>query len=86
MRTTITLDETLVATLKRKAAEKKIPFKTLIHQTLNLGLEAMETNTGPENHSVTKPRSLKQKPGYDLDALGQIADEFEDEARMYKQS
>ncbi len=79
MRTTLTLDDSLLLTLKRKAAERNIPFKTLVNQTLQRGLEAMETPLAPGQKYHTQARSLKMKQGYDLDKLGQIADEMEDE-------
>ena len=82
MRTTLTLDDNLLLTLKRKAAESNIPFKTIVNQTLQRGLEVMETPTTPKQKFKTQGRSLKLKPGYDLDKLGQIADEMEDEARL----
>ena len=81
MRTTLTLDDNLLLTLKRKAAESNIPFKTIVNQTLQRGLEVMETPlTTPGEKYHTQARSLKLKTGYDLDKLGQIADEMEDEA------
>jgi hypothetical protein len=81
MRTTLTLDDRLLQTLKRKAAEKKVPFKTIVHQALQLGLEAMESSNKPVTRFRTPTRSLKQRQGYDLDKLGQVADEMEDEEK-----
>ncbi len=82
MRTTVTLDDSLLLTLKRKAAEKNIPFKTIVNQALQRGLEAMETPAASKQKYQTPARSLKLKPGYDLDKLGQIADEMEDETKL----
>lgn len=82
MRTTLTLDDNLVSSLKRKAAQKHIPFKTMVNQTLQLGLLAMEKPEQERKSHVTKARSLKPKTGYDLDRIGQIADEIEGEQRM----
>ena len=81
MRTTLTLDDRLFQTLKRKAAEKKVPFKTIVHHALQLGLEAMESSNNPAATYRTPTRSLKQKRGYDIDKLGQLADEMEDEEK-----
>lgn len=61
MRTTLTLDDHLLQTLKREAAERNVSFKTMVHQALQIG-----------------PRALEQKPGYDLDTLGRMADEQAD--------
>jgi hypothetical protein len=67
MRTTLTLDDRLLQTLKRKAAEEKVPFKTIVHQALQLGLAAMDSSTKPAIKYRTPTRSLKQRQGYDLD-------------------
>ncbi len=80
MRTTLTLNDNLLLTLKRKAVERNIPFKTLVNQALQRGLEVMETPLTPGHKYHTQARSLKLKQGYDLDKLGQVADEMEDEA------
>ena len=82
MRTTLTLDDNLLITLKKKAAEKDIPFKTLVNQALQRGLEDMETAAEPEQKYRTPVRSLGLKSGYDLDKIGQIADEMEDEEQF----
>jgi len=75
MRTTLTLHDNLIRNLKKKAAEKNVPFKTIVNQALQLGLEAMETphpDTGKKHQTLT--RSLQPKPGYDLDRLDRIAE------------
>ena len=82
MRTTLTLDDNLLLTLKRKAVEYNIPFKTVVNQTLQRGLEVMEAPTIAKQKYKTLGRSLNIKPGYDLNKLGQLADEMEDEARF----
>lgn len=82
MRTTLTLEDHLVRALKQKAAEKNVPFKVMVHQALQLGLQSMNTVDGPHTGYVTEPRSLKPRTGTDLDRLGQIADEIEDESTI----
>ena len=84
MRTTLTLDDNLASSLKKKAAEKRIPFKTMVNQALQLGLLAMEKPEKDRERHLTQTRSLKPKTGYDLDRLGQIADEIEDTQRMLR--
>ena len=79
MRTTLTLDDDLLLTLKRKAAESNIPFKTIVNQTLQRGLEVMDTPTVYRRDYHTQARSLEMKQGYDPDKLGQAADEIEAE-------
>ena len=80
MRTTLTIDDNLLLSLKRKAAEKNIPYKTLVNQVLHRGLEVMNTPLTPGQKYHTQARSLKLKQGFDHDKLGQIADEMDDEA------
>jgi len=82
MRTTLTLDDNLAISLKKKAAQKRVPFKTMVNQALQLGLLAMEKPEQDGKGYVTRTRSLKPKAGYDLDNLGRIAEEIEDEDRM----
>ena len=85
MRTTLTLDDNLILTLKKKAAEYNIPFKTIVNQTLQQGLEVMEATPKLERKYKTQGRPLKAKPGYDQNKLGQLADEMEDEARFKRE-
>ncbi len=82
MRTTLTLDDNLLLTLKKKAVEYNVPFKTIVNQTLQRGLEVMESTPKLKQKFKTEGRSLKAKPGYDLDKLGQLADEIEDEQKF----
>ena len=77
MRTTLTLDDNLLQNLKKKAVEYNIPFKTIVNQTLQRGLEVMEAAPKLEKKYKTQGRSLKAKSGYDLNKLGQIIDEME---------
>jgi hypothetical protein len=78
MRTTLTLDDSLVAALKEKAAQRNVPFKTMVNQTLQVGLEVMEETETSAPPQATIPRSLGLKTGYDMDKLGQLSEEDED--------
>ena len=84
MRTTLTLDDFMLSTLKKKAAEKQIPLKTMVHQTLQLGLEAMENTSVLNQKCVTPVCSLIPKAGIDLDKLGQLSDELDDIEKLKK--
>ena len=79
MRTTLTLEDHLVRALKQRAAEKNIPFKVMVNQALQIGLQSMDREEGSSTDYVTESRSLKPRTGIDLDRLGSIADEIEDE-------
>ena len=82
MRTTLTLDDTLVTVLKKKAAEKGVPFKSVVNQALRYGLEAMDEPGGSPAPYQTHTRRLGLRTGLDRDKLGQIADELEDEQQV----
>jgi hypothetical protein len=86
MRTTLTLNDNLASSLKKKAAEKHMPFKTIVNQALQLGLMAMEKPERNRKQYRTEAHSLKPKAGYDLDRIGQIMDELEDEEQMRKKN
>ncbi|MDA3939672.1 MAG: hypothetical protein PF693_10215 [Spirochaetia bacterium] len=78
MRTTLTLNDNLILILKKKALENNVPFKTMVNQTLQLGLEAMEKPVKYKQKYKTPTRSLHLGTGYDHDKLGQISEEIED--------
>lgn len=82
MRTTLTLDDNLLHTLKKRAAEQNVSFKEMVHQVLQRGLEAMEKAPRYKNSFHTPARPMQPKIGYDLDNLGRTADEQADEELM----
>lgn len=80
MRTTLTLDDDLVALVKRRARQLGIPFKDMMNRVVRAGLATeMEPPRGGEVPR-TKPHSFGFRPGVDLDRLNQLADELEAEA------
>ncbi len=79
MRTTLTVDDTLISSLKKKAAERDVPLKTVVNQALRMGLDAMERP--PAGDYTTPVRSLGPKRGYDLDTLGRTVEAMDDEER-----
>ncbi len=78
MRTTLTIDDAIMAALKKKAFETDKPLKVVINEALALGLQAQPR---------TKPRNVKLKtftmggpqPGVDLVKANQLAGDLEDE-------
>lgn len=79
MRTTLTLDDDVVALLREETERSRRPFRQVVNQALRLGLRA---GAAPESGRPfrTRPHSFRFKPGVDLDKLGQLADELEAEA------
>jgi hypothetical protein len=79
MRTTLTIDDSLAARLKKRAADLGIPFKTLITQVLQLGLNAMAYSKEDAGMYKTETKPLGPSAGIDLDKIGRLADKWEDE-------
>jgi hypothetical protein len=84
MRTTLTFDDDLAATLKEKAFRTRRTFKEVLTKTLRAGLTAGDTPPQPKRYRV-KPVSLGGvAPGIDLNKAWQLADALEDEAIRQK--
>lgn len=85
MRTTLTIDDDLIAVLRREADRKGLSFKEMVNATLRRGL-----GEGPGQRSVprvvTRPHAFGFKPGIDPDKLNQLADELEAEAFVARQT
>ena len=81
MRTTLTLDDSLVRALKRIAGQRGISFKALVNEALRTGIRDIESPP-PRKPYQTKTRPLIILPGNDPYKLGQLADEVADIAKM----
>jgi hypothetical protein len=77
MRTTVTIDDRLLAAIKRKAADRNVSTKLIFDEALRCGLEAMESRPQPREYR-TPVVSLQIRPGLDSDKLGQISEEIAD--------
>jgi len=75
MRTTITLEDSLIQAIKKKSTELNIPLKVFINQLLQRGLQDFEKSTKNVKPYRLKSKSLKPMSGYDLDRLSKILDE-----------
>ncbi|MDY6991426.1 MAG: DUF2191 domain-containing protein [Pseudomonadota bacterium] len=81
MRTTLTLDDSLVNELKSISQETGKPFKQVVNETLFIGLQY---------HKQAQPYRLKPiklgplYPAINLDKALQLADMLEDEALITK--
>ena len=81
MRTTVTLDPDVAATLKRLMRERDTTFKALLNATLRAGLGPQ---TGAAKPFKVKARSWGTRPGVDFRKALQMADAIEDEDTMRK--
>ncbi len=74
MGTTVTIDDRLLAAIKRKAADRNVPTKALFDEALRYGLEAMESRPEPKEYR-TRVVSPRIRPSLDPDRHGQISEE-----------
>jgi hypothetical protein len=83
MRTTLTIDDELVARVKRQAQRAKIPFRTALERALRLGLDRMQPQ--PRRRSF-KQRTFRlgHPPGTRLDKALQFSALLEDEEAIRK--
>ncbi len=83
MRTTLTLDDQVMASLQEAAHRRGKPFKFIVNETLRLGLQALE-------HPQAQPYRLSGSamgrvfPGFDLDKALELAEGIEDRAIAMK--
>jgi plasmid stability protein len=78
MRTTLTLDDTLVKELKRRAAEEGRPFKEIVNQALAHGL-APQSSPPPQPFRQRTHSLGGVQEGVDLTKALQLAAVLEDE-------
>ena len=79
MRTTLTIDDPIILTLKRTAVESGKSFKQVVNETLRAGLERGTAEPSVPYHLT--PTSLGQpRPGINLDKALDLAAELEDQA------
>jgi hypothetical protein len=79
MRTTLTLDADLAASLKAEARRSGRPLKQIVNEALRAGLAARKTPS--RRRYRLKPASLGGVlPGVDLDKALRLAEALEDEA------
>lgn len=77
MRTTLTIDDQLVADLKRLALETDRTFKKVVNDTLRAGLRAGPRPAG--RYRLRPSRLGGVRAGIDLDRALRVADALEDD-------
>ncbi len=80
MRTTLTIDDDLLAALKKMAHDSGQSFKHVVNATLRNGLTtgSKPLEARPRFHVASAPRGFM--PGLDPTKLNQLVDELETEA------
>lgn len=82
MRTTLTIDDDVIAELKRRAHERDESFKAIVNEVLRAGLADRTPKRRPYR---MKPTALGLgQSGYDVTKLGKLADQLEDEEIIRK--
>ncbi len=77
MRTTLSVEEPLDQHLREVAAQRKIPYCSVINQALRLGLEVMNRRSHTAKPFRVKPHRGGFQPGVDPEKLNQIVDDLE---------
>jgi hypothetical protein len=75
-RTTITLDEDVLAKLKAEMRKTGKSFKETVNETLRSGLFT-QTKVDASKPFVIHAKDMKLKPGYNLDKVWELIDEIE---------
>ena len=82
MRTTVTLDDDVIAQLRRVAAERGVTFKEALNAAVRQGLAPTRAR-GTARYRVPA-RNLGLRTGVDLDKALQLAGEVEDDEVVRK--
>jgi Ribbon-helix-helix protein, copG family len=81
VRTTVTLDEDVVAALRQLARERGVSFKEVLNAMVRAGITAARV---PSQRYRLKARPLGVRPGIDLDKANRLAAQLEDEELVRK--
>lgn len=84
MRTTVTLDDDVAAKLKEEARRNKTSFKEVLNSSVRRGLRARAPESA-EPYRISS-RSMRARPGVDLDRALALAGELEDAEILRKLS
>jgi hypothetical protein len=82
MRTTITLEDDLAETLRRRARERNVPFKQVVNEAIRAGLTGGKPAS--KRYRMKPGRPLGIRPGINMDRALQLAAELEDEEIIRK--
>jgi hypothetical protein len=78
VRTTLTLDEDVAARLKAEARRSGKPFRTVVNESLRVGLASRRRGPAPEAPFEVHARDLGSlRPGLSLDNIGDLLEATE---------
>jgi len=77
MRTTLTLEDDVAASLKRLSRESGRSFKQVVNDVLRRGLSTPEPSRVPTRRFRVRPFRSPFRPGVDPEKLNQLLDELE---------
>jgi hypothetical protein len=81
MRTTLTLEPAVAERINRIVSARGRSMKDVVNEALREGLRVIETvSSEPHRQFIVEARDFGVRPGIDLDTIGRLADELEDEA------
>ncbi|MBI2191909.1 MAG: DUF2191 domain-containing protein [Planctomycetes bacterium] len=83
MRTTITIDDDLFATLKQEAFKNHMSFKEIVNRSLRSGLKAT-THPGQSRRYICRTFPMGYPPLVNIDRAQEIADLLEEEEIVRK--
>ena len=79
MRTTLTIDDDLIAQIEDLQRREGISFKGAVNQLLRAGIQSRAQPPKPKRYR-TQPRKLGLRAGFDATKPNQLADELESDA------
>jgi len=77
MRTTLTLDDDVVAKLKAESRRAGRPFREVVNETLRRGLASRRSTTRRQAFRVTARDLGEIKPGLSLDNIAELIEQVE---------
>jgi hypothetical protein len=80
MRTTLTLDDDVVAALERLRKSRQVSFKDLVNETLRRGLKEMKSRPSRRERFETKPVDMGRVLVGSIDNIGEVLAVAEGEA------
>lgn len=81
MRTTLTLDDDLMARLKEEAHRRSLPFRDVVNAALRRGLGSPPAK---KKRPVLRTYPSRLRAGFDPAGFNKLADELEDDATALK--
>ena len=84
MRTTVTLDPGIAASLRKLAGERQLSFEVVLNEVLRRGLAPRTSGARRESKFIVEPQNSDFRPGIDAGKLNQLADELDTKAFVEK--